>query len=151
MGLKYKLPEEVRDLVHARNRLRQRFDKYSLRFTLDGNLVGDLGEAIAAELFGLKLVGTAAHKGIDARDLEGRTVQIKATGRGKTFSFTHTDAAAERLLALVLDYELEEVEVVYDGSYKAAIGALPESWFGQKTVTVNRLRSLSDHLLENSR
>ena len=139
---KHKLPEEVRALIHARNKLRLRFEHYGLEFTLDGNLVGDLGEAVTAELFNLKLVDRRSYKAIDAYDDQGRTVQIKATGRGKTFAFTHSEMCAERLIALVLNYESEEVEVVYDGDYRAAISRLPSSWTGQKSVSVSFLRSL---------
>jgi len=36
-----------------------------LEFTLDGNLVGDIGEALAAQLFGIRLVHAKATEGID--------------------------------------------------------------------------------------
>lgn len=139
---RHKLPEEIRTLVHARNMLRNRYEHHGLNFTLDGNLVGDLGEAVAAELFNLKLVDTRAFKAIDAYDAENRTVQIKASGRGKAFAFTHSELCADRLIALVFDYEKEEVEVVYDGTYRAAISRLPDAWDGQKSVSVHFLRSL---------
>lgn len=122
--------------------MRNRYKHHDLNFTLDGNLVGDLGEAVAAELFNLKLVDTRAFKAIDAYDAENRTVQIKASGRGKTFAFTHSELCADRLIALVFDYEKEEVEVVYDGAYRAAISRLPDAWNGQKSVSVHFLRSL---------
>lgn len=139
----HKLPEEIRALIHARNLLRKRYEHYGLRFTLDGNLVGDLGEAVAAELFELKLVDTRAFKAIDAFDAENRSVQIKATGRGNAFVFTHSDLCAERLIALVFNYEKEEIEVVYDGEYRAAVSRLPPTWTGQKSVSVHFLRSLA--------
>lgn len=139
---RHKLPEEIRALVHARNMLRTRFEHHGLSFTLDGNLVGDLGEAVAAELFHLTLVPTRAFKAVDAYDTENRSVQIKASGRGKTFAFTHSELCADRLIALVFDYENEEVEVVYDGEYRAAISRLPDTWDGQKSVSVHFLRTL---------
>ncbi|WP_292498840.1 hypothetical protein [Mesorhizobium sp.] len=63
---KFKLPPAIADLVAARNNLRAHYQavlprgasNVDLSFTLDGNLVGDLGEAIAAELFGVRLVET---------------------------------------------------------------------------------------------
>lgn len=139
---RHKLPEEIRALIHARNMLRNRFKHHDLSFTLDGNLVGDLGEAVAAELFGLKLVPTRAFKAVDAYDTENRSVQIKASGRGKTFAFTHSELCADRLIALIFDYENEEVEVVFDGEYRAAISRLPDTWDGQKSVSVHFLRTL---------
>ena len=50
------------------------------RFTPDGHLVGTIGEVVAAELFGLKLM-PASHEGYDACAPDGRTVEIKATQR----------------------------------------------------------------------
>lgn len=141
---KHKLPEEVRALIHARNMLRDRFESLGLNFTLDGNLVEDLGQAVAAEIFDLKLVDRRAFKAIDAYDSQQRSVQIKATGRGKTFAFTHSDLCAERLIALVFDYEKEEVEIAYDGEYRSAVSRLPDVWNGQKTVSVHFLRTLRD-------
>jgi hypothetical protein len=48
------------------------------RFTIDGRLVGDIGEIIAATEFDVTLdeVGQAAH---DGKTSDGRLVQIKAT------------------------------------------------------------------------
>lgn len=138
----YSLPSEVRHLIHARNSLRERFAATGLRFTLDGNLVGDLGEAIAAELFALTLVAQRGLKGIDAIATDGRKVQVKATGRGDSFPFTHVDAQADWLVALRLEYEQERVEVIYNGPYAPAIAHLVQPWPGQQSVRLRRLRAL---------
>ena len=45
--------------------LKSQDHKAELQFTLDGNLVGDIGEAIAVELFGVELVTTKSTQGID--------------------------------------------------------------------------------------
>ncbi|MEI5678945.1 MULTISPECIES: DUF6998 domain-containing protein [unclassified Mesorhizobium] len=142
----YSLPVEVRPLIHARNDLRRRYGQTGLRFTLDGNLVGDLGEAIAAELFDLAIVERRGLKGVDARTKDGRTVQIKATGRGDSFVFTHSDERADWLIALWLRYEQEQVEVVYNGPYGPAIEHLTEPWTGQQPVRLRRLRALDAHV-----
>lgn len=49
----FELPAEIQPLLEARDKLRQRYAASGLCFTLDGNLVGDIGEAVAAELFGI--------------------------------------------------------------------------------------------------
>lgn len=46
----FQLPAEIQPLLATRDYLRQRYTSSELRFTLDGNLVGDIGEAVAAEL-----------------------------------------------------------------------------------------------------
>jgi len=50
------------------------------RFTLDGHLVGSIGEVLAAERYGLRLL-TASAKTHDAVAPDGRMVQIKLTQR----------------------------------------------------------------------
>ena len=61
-----------------------------LHFILDGKLVGDIGEAVAAEMFGLKLV-PGGGTGIDGHTSDGRTVQVKATGTGRGPVFRQVD------------------------------------------------------------
>ena len=53
--MRFELPLSIQKLIAARNELKAHYSNVDLSFTLDGNLVGDLGEAIAAELFGLRL------------------------------------------------------------------------------------------------
>jgi len=54
--------------------------KSEMTFALDGRLVGDIGELIAAEVFCLELLGTKSTK-VDAKTTSGpkRKVQVKAT------------------------------------------------------------------------
>lgn len=47
------------------------------RFTLDGHLVGSIGEVLAAYYYGLKL-SPASSQGHDARTTEGLLVQINS-------------------------------------------------------------------------
>jgi hypothetical protein len=70
-----KLPIEVRNLVKARDALRDLYVKNGvvrLAFALDGNLVGDLGEAVAAKLFDLTLADRPGFKAVDATAPDGR-------------------------------------------------------------------------------
>ena len=146
LGARYKLPEEVRHLVHARNELRRRYGHFGLEFTPDGNLVGDLGEAVAAELFELRLAERRGLKAVDAYTSTGQSIQIKASGRGKAVPFTHSEVPADWLLVLVFDYEAEDVEVVYNGPYAPALARLPPAWVGQRSVSVAHLRRLDEQL-----
>jgi len=59
------------------------------RFTLDGRLVGDIGETLAEEEYDLKLFeGVEKHH--DARSSDGRLIQIKATMQNSlTFPVDH--------------------------------------------------------------
>lgn len=73
---RFKLPPVIAELVLARDRVRGHYNVPGLSFTLDGKLVGDIGEAVAAELFGLTLK-PGGGTGIDGHAPDGRT-----TGKG---------------------------------------------------------------------
>jgi len=70
---RFDLPEQLVHLVRARNAVREYYTKIladrgcdvELKFTLDGNLVGDIGEAVAVELFGVQLTNSRSSEGID--------------------------------------------------------------------------------------
>ena len=82
------LPTSVVDLYRAHEAMCRQFAHTGLAFTLDGKLVGDIGEAVVAEAFGIKLCERRV-AGVDGYAHDGRSVQIKATGlpkRGPAFS-----------------------------------------------------------------
>src|SRR5665213_2282105 len=56
------------------------------KFTIDGRLVGDIGEIIAEREFEITL-DEKSRKGHDAKTFDGRDVQVKATF-GKSLTFT---------------------------------------------------------------
>ena len=89
--------QEVRhlleDLYKASGRLAEIF--YGRKFSLDGHLVGSIGEVIAAYMFDLELV-TASSKAHDALAPDRRRVEIKMT-QGAKVSLRHP---AEHLLVL---------------------------------------------------
>ncbi len=70
------ISDSVRELLVIVARLRARFPKK--RFTLDGRLVGDIGEALAECMYDVTIFdGLQKHH--DAKTNDGRLVQIKAT------------------------------------------------------------------------
>lgn len=120
----YDLPTAVKAVAEARNKLRAQYRHHKLKnekyleFTPDGKFVGDLGEAIAAELFDLEL-DPGKHIDGYTKCAERRPVQIKATGRSKgTFQFRKSDYADHlkvHLLAIRIDWDSCKYEVVYNG------------------------------------
>ena len=74
------LAETIRELYGIVRRLEDDYSDYNRHFTLDGHLVGSIGEVYAAERYGIKLFisSTETHDG-EAPD--GRLVQVKATQR----------------------------------------------------------------------
>ena len=120
----YDLPEAVKAVAEARNALRAHYrhhkiqnEKY-LEFTPDGKFVGDLGEAIAAELFDLEL-DPGKHIDGYTRCKERKPVQIKATGRTHgTFQFRKSDFfdhAKVHLIAIRICWDSCSCEVIYNG------------------------------------
>ena len=64
------MPQEIRELFKARQSLLKRYSHITNRkgeprlgFTFDGNLVGDIGEALAVEYFGVTLDETRSWAG----------------------------------------------------------------------------------------
>lgn len=147
---RFSLPAHVRDLVAARNKLRDHYADIDLRFTFDGNLVGDLGEAVGAELFGLKLTGRS-NEGIDAYTADGKSVQIKASGTRRGPAFRAVDTRADHLLVLHFDYDGCVGEVIYNGPEEPVVDLLPEIWNGQRCVSLPALTRLNAGVAESDR
>ena len=140
----------MRSLFEARNALRVRYSSVDLRFTLDGNLVGDLGEAVAAELFGLRLTGRG-HEGVDCHASDGRSVQVKASGTRAGPAFRQVKTRADHLLVLHFDYDDCTGEVIYNGPEKPVVELLGSPWNGQRCVSVRALKMLDAQLSQSDR
>ena len=84
-----KLQQEIKQLYESVDALRKLFPDKENGFTLDGRLVGDIGEVIAQELFQIKLYEKLKHH-YDAETTYGPTlkVQIKATFK-ESLTFNH--------------------------------------------------------------
>ena len=116
------------------------------RFTPDGHLVGSIGEALAAEAYGLDLF-TASAERHDAVASDGRLVQIKAT-QVKSIALR---SEPEHLLVLVLGGDGRASEV-YNGPGRPAweaAGKMQRN--GQRPVSLHRLRQLMAHVSEDDR
>lgn len=147
----FELPPAIADLVAARNRLREHYVAAGLDFTLDGNLVGDLGEAIASELFGIKLVPRRSTEGIDGFAPDGRTVQIKATGTGRGPAFRLVETKADHLLFFDLDFERARGTVVFNGPERIATASLPRQFTGQRSLTRLQIRAADARVAADER
>ncbi|WP_293643609.1 DUF6998 domain-containing protein [Sphingopyxis sp. RIFCSPHIGHO2_12_FULL_65_19] len=131
----------MRKLVAARNELKDHFSDVDLHFTFDGNLVGDLGEAVAAELYGLKLTGRS-NEGVDGYAVDGRSVQVKASGTARGAAFRLVETKADHLLFFHFNYDECFGEVIYNGPEEPVRMSLPETWAGQRSVSAATFRRL---------
>ncbi|MDD2765893.1 MAG: hypothetical protein PHE83_18170, partial [Opitutaceae bacterium] len=70
------IPDALQSLYGVQKTLQEAYPR--LAFTVDGKIIGDIGEMIAANVFGLEPL-PANTKGHDLRTPDGRLVQVKAT------------------------------------------------------------------------
>lgn len=115
-------------------------------FTLDGHLVGSLGEVLASHYYGLELLpcSTECH---DARTTDGVLVQVKATQR----KAVALQAQPNHLLVLLLlrDGTIEEI---FNGPGSLAwqhVGKRQKN--GQCPISTSKLRRLMNDVPQNQR
>jgi len=74
--------KEIKELLKITNNLKV---KYKRSFTLDGKLVGDIGEVLAAEKYGLTLFdeNTHVHDGKEIKS--NKLVQVKSSFSNKSY------------------------------------------------------------------
>jgi hypothetical protein len=128
------LPEPVSRIYEATAELERLYP--GRKFTLDGHLVGSIGEVIAAEALGLTLY-PMSRPGHDAYDANG-DVQIKMTGGSSVAMY----ATCDRLVVLRV-VSPQEAEIVYDGPGAPAwerAGRMGKN--GQRVVSLAKLRAI---------
>ena len=129
----------IDQLYHSTDALEDMFPVR--KFTLDGHLVGSIGEVVASYMFDLELnpASTLAH---DARASDGRQVEIKLT-QGKSVAIRHEP---EHLIVLFRP-KGASISVIYNGPgamvWQAA-GKMQKN--GQRPIGLRRLQSLNDRL-----
>lgn len=105
------IKDSIKSLLEITDNLR---DKYpSRKFTLDGRLVGDIGEILADHLFEIDLYGKQAkHYDATLKKDTNKKVQIKATMKNSlTFPIGHTP---EYYLGLKISVS-GHVNVIFNG------------------------------------
>mgnify|MGYP001293386380 CR=1 FL=1 len=106
------IQEAIKQLCKITNKLKN--NHKSKRFTLDGRLVGDLGEVLAEENYEITLFDNIQPL-YDAKTHDGKMVQIKATFKDKlTFPTGHIP---ELFLGLKLN-ENGSFDEIYNGPGK---------------------------------
>lgn len=145
------LPEPVRALYAAHTAMCQHFANTGLTFTLDGKLVGDIGEAIVAEAFGITLCAKRT-KGVDGHASDGRCVQIKATGSAKAGpAFTPGEGIAQHLIFVRINFSMGSAEVLYNGPEAPIRKLLPAQWNGTKVLSLSKVVQLDSEVRDDER
>jgi hypothetical protein len=131
-GDRVKLPPAVAKLYEAVEELKQSYP--GRHFTLDGHLVGSIGEVVARETFGFELLPASA-PGHDAICSTRGNVQVKITA-GQSVAIR---AACDHLIVLRI-VSPKEAQIVYDGPGAPAWEiAGPMQSNGQRRVSLSKL------------
>ena len=104
--------EEIKQLLEITGKLRAKYKHLNKSFSLDGKLVGDIGEVLSAEKYGLELFGenTPTH---DAKEIAtGRMIQIKSSFKNYCY-FPHNNTP-DYFLAINIT-EKGEIEELFNG------------------------------------
>ena len=100
--------KEIKQLLKITKKLKE---KYGRNFTLDGRLVGDIGEVLTAEKYGLELLpeNTPLYDAFIIENNKKKKVQIKCSFKGN-FQFPYDDVPKYYLCSIINeDGSLEEV------------------------------------------
>lgn len=135
----FTLPDVILRLVEAHQAVVKHYEASRRTFTLDGKLIGDIGEAVACELFDLEL-STSNDHGIDAYAKDGRSVQIKATATGGNPMFRPVEKRADHLIFLGLNLKCGSGRVLYNGPEHLVLRDMPADWTDQRPVSKRALR-----------
>jgi hypothetical protein len=145
------LPEPVKALYAAHAAMCEHFVHTGLAFTLDGKLVGDIGEAVVAEVFGITLCQKRT-PGVDGHAADDRSVQIKATGLLKAGpAFTPGEGIADHLIFVRIDFGAGSAVVLYNGPEAPVRQLLPPMWSGTKVIRLSKVRAIDAALSDEQR
>lgn len=109
------------------------------KFTLDGHVLGSIGEVYAAERYGLSLLKASSEKH-DACSPDGKMVQIKITQTDRVSIYSEPDY----LIVLKMNSD-GNIEEVYNGkgSIPWNIAGKPQK-NGQKSIGLKKLALLNE-------
>ena len=130
---------EVRDLLDALYTSTDRLEALfpGRKFTLDGHLVGSIGEVVAAYMFDLDLL-PASSPGHDAIAPDGRRVEVKFT-QGRSVALRHEP----QHLIVLQRKKGTPVDVIYNGPGVAVWTVCgTKQTNGQRPISVARLKQL---------
>ena len=144
--------KEIQQLLNITVSLKERY-KGKLDFTLDGRLVGDIGEALVSEMFDIEIYGGNKHNYDGCHRPTNKQVQIKAS---MAYNFSYPfDIDLEHYIAVHIEPD-GTLEVLYNGPGKYVNTFLKDKkrksyrdiW---TTITANHLRQLDSNLQPSER
>lgn len=136
--------KEIQQLLNITASLKEQY-KDKLDFSLDGRLVGDIGEALVSEKFDIELYGKNEHRYDGYHKPTNKKVQIKSS-MAYNFSYPY-NYDLEHYIAVHIEPD-GKLEVLYNGPGDKINKFLKENnrksyrdiW---TTITANQLRKLN--------
>lgn len=148
------LSEKIRNLYDIVDTLEKDWKDYPSHFTLDGNLLGSMGEVYAAEVYGIDLLrpGVKGHDGTKVIDGEERSIQIKTTQWRAKNQVVGISSEPEWLLVLQIDDE-GNFTTVYNGRGEKVWLEVKDkaTYTKQKHISLKRLRELDAEVPDEER
>lgn len=106
--------QEIKQLLAITKQLRDNPKHQGRKFSLDGKLVGDIGEVLAATKYGLELLDENAFRH-DAKEIAtGRMVQIKASFNNNSYFPFGENKLPDYFLSINI-LENGDIEELYNG------------------------------------
>ena len=138
------LSDKIKELYRITNELETEYP--GRKFTIDGHLVGSIGEVIVAENYGLELLpnSTETH---DAEAKDGKLVQIKATQINRIAISSEPDF----IIVIQLQSDGSWIEI-YNGPGKHVwdnAGKMQKN--GQRPISIHKLKNLMETVKDNDK
>lgn len=110
--------EELEVLFSTIDLLKDKYKQHNKQFTLDGKLVGDIGEVLVADCYGLTLYGdnNHTHDGF-VTGYEDKQVQIKASFKDYFYFTKDLERKPKYFIAIRLNRD-GSFEEIYNGTGK---------------------------------
>jgi hypothetical protein len=141
------MKEELKVLFRTIEKLKQKYKHHNKSFTLDGKLVGDIGEVLVAEHYGLTLYNNnePIYDGYVTDD-ESKKVQIKASFNEYFYFTKDTNNKPDYFIAVLLKQD-GTFEEIYNGRgeflYDTLLKHLPVDRKHPYRLSVKKLKELN--------
>jgi len=109
------IQKKIKDLLKIVNELQAEYKEFNKKFTLDGRLVGDIGEVLAMDKYKIRLFDKVEKKYDAVTEYDNTEVQIKTTMNNSIWY--PRDYQLKLLLALEISPEGKPIEL-YNGETK---------------------------------
>jgi hypothetical protein len=133
--------EEINELLAITKKLKDKYIHLNKQFSLDGKLVGDIGEVLAAEKYGLKLLEENAEVHDAEEVATGRMVQIKSSFKGYSYFPCGEDCTPAYFLSIVINEE-GEISELFNG---------PGQFIVEHYIKARKIRPYKNHYYTLSR